>query len=277
MECRLLNDGDIAAAPDWLKGADLRPDRWRNESTRAVAGLEGSDLVAVGRIYTSRVHVGRYWTEVAVAPEVRRRGYGRQIVGHLAGLRSEPKPLCTRGHISSEAALFARSLGARPYQTCPPQHVVTASATRLAASGLPTLRGSAVGSGELQRAWTDIYAWVHASWSPVAPGFEAPLLDGFADDLDLTHTRVVADPRIRAAAFVFHDSPNPVVVAECRTPAEPSGLDLLRSCVRDSLLSLAAADAEAVTFDGHDSDPHFRPLLNELPATGEPFQLLEWT
>lgn len=66
-------------------------------------------------------------------------------------------------------------------------------------------------------------------------------------------------------------------MAETRTPTEPAGLDLLRACVRDSLLSLAASDITAVTFDGHDTDPHFRPLLDELPTRGEAFELLEWT
>ena len=66
-------------------------------------------------------------------------------------------------------------------------------------------------------------------------------------------------------------------LAECRTETEPGGLELLRGCVRASLLSLAGAGIATATFDGHDSDPHFRLLLDELPATGEPFELLEWS
>ncbi len=277
MECRPLTESDIAGAPDWLQQVDLRPDRWRGESTRAVGGWEDTELVAVGRIFTSRAHISRYWTEMVVAPAVRRRGLGRQMVTHLAGLRPGPKPLCTRGYVSSETVSFARHLGARPYQTCPPQQVATADAARLLAGGPVTLAGSVLEPGELRRAWTDIYAWVHASWSPVAPAFEEPALAGFTDDLDLTHTRVVATPTIRAAAFIFHDNPYPVVVAECRTPHEPAGRDLLRACVRDALVSLADDGVISASFDGHDSDPHFRPLLDELPTTGERFELLEWT
>lgn len=112
---------------------------------------------------------------------------------------------------------------------------------------------------------------------PCHTRLRSPLLAGFDDDLDLAHTRVIADPSIRAAAFVFHDNPEPVVVAECRTPDEPAGLDLLRACVRDSLLSLTADNIPAIAFDGHDTDPHFRPLLDELPATGEPLELLDWS
>lgn len=277
MDYRPLTRNVIAAAPDWLDRADLRPDRWRDETTRAVAGWEGTELVAVGRIFTSPVHTSRYWTEVVVAPHLRRRGYGRRLVAHLAGLRAEPKPLCTRGDVTSDSALFARRLGALPYQTCPPQQVATGAGAHLLTGGPTTRPASALDADELRRAWVQTYAWVHASWSPVAPGFEEPLLAGFIDDLDLTHTRVVATPTIRAAAFVFADDTRPVVVAECRTPTEPSGLDLLRACVRDSLRSLAADGTTAVTFDGHDTDPHFRPLLDELPTTGEAFELLELT
>jgi len=276
VDCRPLTSHDIAAAPDWLEQADLAPDRWRDESTRAAAGWEGADLIAVGRIFPSRVHLGRYWTEVVVTPGLRRRGHGRQMVVHLAGLRPAPKPLCTRGSSSSEPVSFARHLGARPYQTCPPQQVATADAVRLLGDGPRTLPGAAIGWEELRRAWADTYAWVHASWSPVAPGFEEPLLAAFGGDLDRTHTRVVATPTIRAAAFVFGDCDPPVVVAECRTPTEPDGLHLVRACVRDSLCSLAEDGVATVTFDGHDTDPHFRPLLEELPTTGESFELLEW-
>lgn len=186
MECRLLTESDIAAAPDWLDQVDLR--RTAGGMTRPALLLAGR--AAVGRIFASRVHTSRYWTAVVVAPEACRRGYGRQMVTHLAGLRPEPKPLCTRGYISSDGVLFSRSLGAQPYQTCPPQAVETADAVRLSVGEPPTLPGSAVGWEELQQAWVDIYAWVHASWSPVAPGFEESLLVGFTDDLDLAHTRV---------------------------------------------------------------------------------------
>lgn len=223
MECRPLTDSDIAAAPPWLDQADLRPDCWRDQTTRAISSWQGAELVAVGRIFTSRAHTTRYWTEVIVAPQLRRRGYGRQMVAHLAGLRPESKPLCTLGYDSSETVLFARHLGARPYQTCPPQQVPTRYASHLIPGAAVTLPGSALKPDELRQAWTDIDAWVHDSWSPVAPGFEEPLLAGFTDDLDLTHTRVVATPTIRAAAFVFRDDRQPVVVAECRTSNEPAG------------------------------------------------------
>ncbi|UIJ36055.1 hypothetical protein [Allobranchiibius sp. GilTou73] len=184
--------------------------------------------------------------------------------------------MCTRGFVSSAAARFARGLGAHAYQTCPPERVQTVDAARLTKSPVATVAGTAVDLSELQRAWTDIYEWMHADWAPVAPGFEEPLLEDFADELDLVHTRVVGEGRVRAAAFVFADAPEPVVVAECRERDETDGLALLRACVRDSLLSLAAAGIAVISFDGHDTDPHFRPLLEELPVSGEAFELLEW-
>ena len=275
VDCRPLSAVEIDAVSTGITGDDLLPDRWRDDSTRAAGVWLNGELIAVGRIHTSRIHASRYWTDIEVALDHRGRGHGRQMVDHLAGLRAEPKPLCTRGYVSSEAIAFARHLGARPYQTCPPQQVPTQAFTHLAAGTTPTVSGAAVDRADLGQAWVDTYDWVHHSWSPVRPGSEHLVLDELAD-VDLTHTRVVATPTIRAAAYVFADPTETVIVAECRTATEPGGLDLLRACVRDSLRSLAAAGITDVTFDGHDTDPHFRPLLNELPATGEAFELVEW-
>ncbi|WP_375425058.1 hypothetical protein [uncultured Friedmanniella sp.] len=276
MQCRPLTRPVVEAAPVWLQQEDLRPDRWRDESTRAAGGWAGDELVVVGRIFTSRVHASRYWTEVIVAPGSRHRGYGRQMLGHLVELRAEDKPLCTRGYVSAEAVSFARHLGARPYQTCPPETVATSDALGLRTGEVLVVPGAEVPRHELERAWVDTYAWVHASWSPVAAGFEEPLLAGFRTDISLDHTRLVATSTVLAGSYVFLDEGDAVIVAECRSPVEPLGLDLLRACVRASLLSLAAAGVQAATFDGHDTDPHFRPLLGELPTTGEAFELLEW-
>lgn len=275
VDCRPLSTVEIDAAPTGITTDDLLPDRWRDNSTRAAGGWLNGELVAVGRIYTSRIHASRYWTDIDVAPDHRGRGHGRQMVDHLAGLRAEPKPLCTRGYVSSETIRFAKHLGASPYQTCPPQQVPTMAFAHLAAGTTRTVSGAAVDRAELGRAWVDTYDWVHASWAPVRPGSEH-LIRAELSDVDLTHTRVVATPTIRAAAYVFADPTGTVVVAECRTATEPGGLDLLRACVRDSLSSLAAAGITEVAFDGHDTDPHFRRLLDELPATGEAFELLEW-
>ncbi|NYJ75817.1 GNAT family N-acetyltransferase [Allobranchiibius huperziae] len=276
MDIRPATAGDVTAAPDWLAGIDLRADRWRDDATRAVVGTEDGMVVAAGHLFTSPVRDDRYWVEVVVAPQRRRRGHGRSIARYLADLRTDPKPMCSRGFVSSAAVQFARGLGAHAYQTCPPERVQTVDAARLTRSPVATVAGTAVDLSELQRAWTDIYEWMHADWAPVAPGFEEPLLEDFADELDLVHTRVVGEGRVRAAAFVFADAPEPVVVAECRERDETDGLALLRACVRDSLLSLAEDGIAAISFDGHDTDPHFRPLLDELPVSGEAFELLEW-
>lgn len=280
MKVRPATALDVAAAPKWLDGVDLRPDGWRDRWTRAVVGVDivTDAPLAVGRIFTDRVHDGRFWTEIVVAPHLRRRGHGTRIARHLATLRPDLRPMCDRGFVGSERTLFCRSLGARPYQTCPPGHVLTTDAASLAAStSVRTQRGVDVGIAELRKAWVDLYTWMHEDWSPVAALFQEPLLNDF-EDVDLVHTRVVvADGEVRAGAFVFPDEPAPGVVAECRTRTEPHGLPLLRACVRDSLLALSASDIKVVDFDGHDADPHFRPLLREIPASGDPFELLEWT
>ncbi len=269
MQIRSATAVDVAAAPEWLDGVDLRPDGWRDRWTRAVVGVDVATgaLLGVGRIFTDRVHDSRFWTEIMVAPYLRRRGYGTQIARELALLRAEPRLMCDRGFTGSERTLFCRSLGGQPYQTCPPGRVLTADAAELVVSGsVRTQRGADVGMAELRRAWVDLYTWMHEDWAPVAAQFEQPLLHDF-EDVDLVHTRVVVvDGEVRAGAFVFPDDPAPGVVAECRTRTEPDGSTLLRACVRDSLLELAAHDVPAVVFDGHDTDPHFRPLLQELPT-----------
>ncbi|UIJ36054.1 hypothetical protein [Allobranchiibius sp. GilTou73] len=68
MDIRPATAGDVASAPDWLAGIDLRADRWRDDATRAVVGTEDGMVVAAGRLFTSRVHDDRYWVEVMVAP-----------------------------------------------------------------------------------------------------------------------------------------------------------------------------------------------------------------
>lgn len=277
VDIRPITLDDLAVAPAWLLAADPRSDRWRNDSTRAVIGLDEDEIVASGRIFTTPVHASRYETEIIVAPDRRGRGLGSQVAAHLAELRPDPKPMCTRGYESSQPVRFARYLGAHPYQTCPPQHVRTSSAAALPSAGPGTVTAADVDAAELHRAWTDTYAWMHDTWSPVAPGFEQALLAGFDADIDLAHSRFVVDATVRAGAYVFQDMPKPVVVAECRTRDEPSGGQVLQACIRDCLLSLAADGTTAITFDGHDSDPHFRPLLDQFPTTGETFLLLEWT
>lgn len=161
MELRPLTDRDAAAPPAWLGGdADLRPDRWRDDTTRAVVGLEGGSVVAAGRIFPSRVHASRYWTEVVVVPGRRRHGLGTEVAERLSRLRCDDRPMCARGPESSEAVSFVRSLGARPYQTCPPQDVRTESAASLAADDA-RFRSPASPSAcaSWRRAWTDTYAW----------------------------------------------------------------------------------------------------------------------
>lgn len=129
MHIRPATEGDVAMAPDWLEGVDLRPDRWRDQWTRAVVGFDAgaNALLAVGRIFTSRVHDDRYWTEIMVAPHLRRRGHGKRIAEHLATLRPDLRPMCDRGFVGSERVLFSLAASVRTrikralLSTCAPQ------------------------------------------------------------------------------------------------------------------------------------------------------------
>lgn len=265
----------IDRAPDWLRTLPLRPDRWRNDQTRAFALVESGDMIAGGMMWTSRVHDGRYWFEIAVDPDRRGRGLGRTMFQHLATERAAALPFIARGFVDEDRVSFVRALGARTIQVVPPAEIHVSARTALR----PDARARGADSvpwDDVARANADVYEWTHADWSPVAPGFADALNEGLADDLDREASSVaVVDGRIVANCMVYRDSRPPVVTAEAIAARYPEGEALVEGCVRRSLDHLAERGVRKVEFDGHVSDPHFLPVWTRLSPTGRWFHLLE--
>lgn len=280
MDFRPLTQDAIDAAPEWMREIPLRPDRWRDAHTRSVVGIEGEDAVAAGILWTSRVHGDRYWFEIAVAPDRRRRGLGREMFARLSALRGDDLAFMTRGYVDDDRMAFARALDARTIQVVPPADIAVASRTALRHH--PAVRSAAdVEWAQIAEANAAVYAWTHAAWSPVGPQFAEALNEDLADELDRDATsvavvagRVVAG-RVVANCMVYLDESPPVVTAETTAADTPDGERLVEGCVRRSLDVLAARGETDVVFDGHVSDPHFLPVWTRLGPTGRWFHLVE--
>lgn len=263
--------------PDWLTAVELRPDRWRSLDTRSIKVVDAGELVAVGLLWTSRVHpTDRYWAEATVAPHRRREGIGSAVVDHLAGMRHQDLPLMTRGYVDEERILFADALGAHTIQVVPPCTVDVAARTTLRPHPL-VLGAEAVSWESLKVANSTIYEWTHADWSPVGPGF-AETLDRILDsDLDREAASVALGPdgHIRALANAYTDREGAEVTVESVDPRDPLAERLVEGCVRRTLDVCAERGVESVQFDGHVTDPHFMPVLARLNPTGRWFRLVE--
>ncbi len=131
MDFEPLSQGVIDAAPDWMRAIPLRADGWRDENTRSVLATEAGAPVAVGMIWTSRVHGDRYWFEIAVDPAFRMRGHARDMFSHLTSLRAVDIPFMARGYANEDRMTFLRALGARTSQIVPPAHIDVAARSNL--------------------------------------------------------------------------------------------------------------------------------------------------
>lgn len=273
---RPLTDSDLESAPDWFGETALRADGWRDEHTRSAVAMLNDSLVAVGIIWTSRVHGDRYWCDIVVDPAHRRRRIGSAMFAHLSGLRASDLKFMTRGFVDDERLLFADALGARTIQIVPPSRVLTKHRAALRQSP-HVRRGSDVAWEDLLAANAATYEWTHASWSPVSRGFAVALSEDLTDELDLDATSVAVDQdgRIRAVAMAYRDSHPPVVTAETVRAADPDGERLIEGVVRRTLDVLAERGTLEVEFDGHVTDPHLMPVWARLAPTGRWFRLVE--
>lgn len=277
MRTRLITREDLDTAPDWFAEIELRPDRWRDEHTRSIVAVDGDGApIAAGIIWTSRVHGDRYWVAVAVDPARRRRGIGREVIAALVELRAAPLPFMTRGFVGTPELAFADALGARTIQVVPPTQVRVAAREALREVTAQTVPGTAVGPQVLGEAWASAYAWSHADWSPVGPGFAEALREDFENEVDLEASSVTLDEHggVTAVCVVFADEA-PVLCGETVRREQLGGERLVESCLRRSLDVLAGRGADAVELDGHVSDPHWFPAWIRLDPSGRWFRLVE--
>lgn len=265
----------IDAAPDWMRGIPLRADRWRDENTRSLLAIEEDAPVAVGIIWTSRVHGDRYWFEIVVNPTFRMRGHARSMLSRLSKLRAADIPFMARGYVNEDRMRFLRALGGRTIQVVPPAQVDVDARTNLRQHSAVT-SGASVGWGDVCAANAEVYEWTHSTWSPVGDGFASALNEDLEDELDLEATSVaVVDGRVVANCMVYHDSDPPIVTAETTHASCHHGEQLVEGCVRRSLDVLANRGVERAEFDGHVTDSHFLPVWTRLSPRGDWFHLVE--
>ncbi len=273
---RPLSADDLDSDAAWLREVELRPDRWRDDDTRAVGLEQQGALVAAGMLWTSRAHADRYWAEIVVHPQSRRQGLGRSVFAHLGALRRRDLPFMTRGYVDEERLAFAFALGARTIQVVPPASVSTArrSVLRQHPSVVPASR---VAFPRVMAAHAAMYEWIHRSWSPVADRFAEVVNAGLDEDLDLEASALAldADGGVRALAAVYRDVDPPVVCAETTRPDDADGERLVEGCLRYALDVLSARGVVDVEFDGHVTDPHFLPNWAKLAPGGRWFLLVE--
>lgn len=275
MQFRPLQLADIERAPSWLREIPLREDLWRDPHTRSAIAHDGDNVVAAGIIWTSRVHGDRYWFEITVAPDLRRRGLGREMFSLLSRLRATDLPFIARGYVDEARLHFVRSLGGQAIQIVPPA-LVQPSAGRMLRKHPSVRPASEVEWAALADSNALVYEWTHASWSPVAPDFASALNEDLADELDLEASSVaVVDGSVAAHCMVYRDSVPPIVTAETVSRQTRNGERLVEGCVRRSLDVLASRGVAVAEFDGHVTDPHFLPVWTRLAPEGSWFHLLE--
>jgi len=270
-----LTQADIDGAAAWMRDIPLRADRWRGDDTRSLVATASGVPVAAGIMWTSRVHGDRYWFEIAVAPEHRRRGVARAVFAALSARRARRIPFIARGYVDEDRLAFVRALGARTIQVVPPAAVAVGARDVLRPHAAVRAATSASWD-ELRAANAATYEWTHADWSPVGPDFSLALNEDLAEELDAEASSIaVVDGRIAATCLVYRDSAPPVVTAETVARTTPDGELLVEGCVRRSLEVLADRGTDVTEFDGHVSDPHFLPVWTRLSPDGRWFHLVE--
>ncbi|CAN5707725.1 hypothetical protein BH24ACT15_BH24ACT15_33470 [soil metagenome] len=125
--------------------------------------------------------------------------------------------------------------------------------------------------------WLRIYTWVHADWSPVHdPERAREIFDVLLHDLDPARSLLATrDGEPTAVAFAFREDETLGVVCEAVDPAAPAARSDVTSCLRAVVDGARKAGWPAVLFDGHVTDRHFYPALQEIPhRSGQGLHLL---
>lgn len=288
MQIRAFRDGDEVGvralpgedAPDLYRwkltamhgpGRD-EPSRWRTE----VAVAPDGDIRGAVTLAHHSIHQGQYVLVVQVAPEHRRRGLGRQLVGVGRRMRTTTLPMTAQFFASDAAsAALLRAEGAEIIQRTP-GFVLMPERMRAWCDAQPVPPGVVVGSlaglpvAELAAAWLDRYVWVHEGWT--APPLSMPALSRTAAALAAEVDRDAAagawvDGRLAALATVWIDPAGSCELsAETVRRDEPDGTALVAAVLADSLRRLADRGVTAVQLDGHVTDAHLHPVTLTFPA-----------
>lgn len=283
-------DALLDESPDayWLlqrrgvHGISPRADRY----AITLVAEDASGVIGVATFYENRYHPGRYPATVEVRPDCRGRGVGRRLTQALLDRRPAPAPLEVKLRDANTAAMgFAQAVGMQRFQHCPvptlnPADELITSWER----GVPIPDGAEflpIGESPAEAtaaALVDQYEWVHERWSPM--GDRKVIMELWLDYLaEADHqlsTIAVVDGRVAAVSLISLGSDTAEINVETTTRDEPNGTELVAACLARSIAQLDDAGVRSAELDGHDDDPHLRPVLDSMPSlTYDPVTLLE--
>jgi hypothetical protein len=228
-----------------------------------------------------------YVVEIAVDPPYRRQGIGRALFTELLQARQQPFPMMARAMASRpERLAFALALGFHVVMTCPMPQVdpTTPEAQgwikrQRAPAGIRLVSASEVSDSALTDAWTNLYEWMHESWSPITSreNVARAFVEQYLPTLDRTHSVfAVEGGEIVASGFVsldVWDGRNFAIVGTTQ-PTHPEGGHLVGAVAAALLQRLARSKVRLVEFEGHDIDPHISVLTSIPRASADPLTIL---
>jgi len=261
-------------------------DGWRPNGSSFVAVIDGR-IVGIVHSCPNRIHPTRDLLLGYVVPEYRRRGIATALVTEVRTRAATM--LSVKAYPGTDDHRFVTSLGATPYQTCPPMTVDTSRADVIEWAQRhhgEVACGTKFTTDDVAEFLLTEYEVTHASWSPTAPREDLDdwLVPELMNDLDLSRSYFVSDDgRIVAGCVVYGEPPLNIygdnrggTIEMCGPapfPEHPRSRVGLAACMAEALLE---ADGSLVGFDGHVTDRHFYPLLLTIPGvTGRTLELLE--
>ena len=189
--------------------------RWR----RTVVASAGDRVVGAVTAARSRLHPGRLLGAVHVAPDHRRRGLARDLLGRIrkdAGRR----PLAGRVRAGDPAGRgLLAALGGRVYRSCPglrpdptSEPVRRWCARQAVPPGVRLVPMPVVDHARRVDAWVATYGWTHESWAPVDPAVLREVAPSMLADLEPSYgVLALRDGPVVSAGFWAFPGPDGTV------------------------------------------------------------------
>lgn len=287
-EIRPATDADVESCSETFPFA--KPDEWRVDAHSRVAVVDG-DVVGWGIRTPNMAHATRDVVILEVAAEHRRQGIGTALLRHLQALRQVPlsakmtvldtprtQDIATNG--------FLAAMGVHVCQRCPLVSIPTDTAdTRdwCAQHALTTQDDPGedapelvccidISDDEYVAAMTDMYLWLHASWSPVSSAeVIANVAKAWRQESQVKHCYAVRRAgAITAIVDLFSaplltETPQPILVGEAVDATLPTARADVAACLAAVLASLSDNDSSAMA-DVHVTDPNMWPLVASIPG-----------
>ena len=194
-------------------------------------------------------------------------------------------PLAAKAVPGTDRHRLLTEAGATAYQVCPPSMIDCTDPANLAWARSADPGGAVVGdlrgrsAEEILGLYLDLYVWVHADWSPVmdVDHTREVFAEMLGEELDPGRSVLVErEGRPAAMGFVFPEGEGWVVVGEAVDPDAPHAAEDVLTCLQALVGRLGEDGVRELLVDGHVTDPHWYPALQQVPhVTGEGLELLE--